>query len=136
MNRPHALLSPLLLALTAGPALAQAPQQKVSPPEAQAWIDLATYSGFGIPGMGWRVADAAAATNTTRVERTSDVQVHHDVARFAWHVVLADGSTLPEGLDLAIFNDSGKITRIDVYLQMALPDPEMLASYSDVEISD
>ena len=34
------------------------------------------------------------------------------------------------------FDDGGKITRIDVYLQMALPDPEMLASYSDVEISD
>jgi len=32
------------------------------------------------------------------------------------------------------FNDAGKITHIDVYLQMALPDPEMLASYSDVEI--
>ena len=34
------------------------------------------------------------------------------------------------------FNDAGKITHIDVYLQMALPDPEMLASYSDVEISE
>lgn len=32
------------------------------------------------------------------------------------------------------FNDTGKITRIDVYLQMALPDPGMLASYSNVEI--
>ena len=52
MNRPHTLLPPLLLALAASPALAQAPQQKVSPPEAQAWIDLATYSGFGMPGMG------------------------------------------------------------------------------------
>lgn len=52
MNRPPSLLTPLLLALAAAPALAQAPQQKVSPPEAQAWIDLATYSGFGMPGMG------------------------------------------------------------------------------------
>jgi hypothetical protein len=34
------------------------------------------------------------------------------------------------------FNDGGTITRIDVYLQMALPDPEMLASYSSVEISE
>lgn len=50
MNR-HPVLTPLLLALSAGAALAQ-PQQKVSPPEAQAWIDLATYSGFGMPGMG------------------------------------------------------------------------------------
>jgi hypothetical protein len=35
-----------------------------------------------------------------RVSSGPDVQVHHDVARFAWHVVLADGSTLPEGLTL------------------------------------
>lgn len=32
------------------------------------------------------------------------------------------------------FDHSGKITRIDVYLQMALPDPDMLASYEGVEI--
>ena len=32
------------------------------------------------------------------------------------------------------FNGAGKITHIDVYLQMTLPDPEMLASYSGVEI--
>lgn len=32
------------------------------------------------------------------------------------------------------FDQSGKITRIDVYLQMALPDPDMLASYEGVEI--
>jgi hypothetical protein len=32
------------------------------------------------------------------------------------------------------FDDAGKITRIDVYLQMALPDPDMLASYEGVEI--
>ena len=32
------------------------------------------------------------------------------------------------------FNDAGKITRIDVYLQMALPDPELLASYTEVQI--
>lgn len=43
-----ALLAP------AAPVFAQTPQpqQKVTPPEAQAWIDLATYSGFGMGGMG------------------------------------------------------------------------------------
>ena len=34
------------------------------------------------------------------------------------------------------FDDAGKITHIAVYLQMALPDPEMLASYSGFEISE
>ena len=33
------------------------------------------------------------------------------------------------------FNGSGKITRIDVYLQMALPDLDMLAGYDGIEIS-
>lgn len=34
------------------------------------------------------------------------------------------------------FNDLGKIAHIDVYLQMALPDPDMLASYDGVDISE
>lgn len=33
------------------------------------------------------------------------------------------------------FNNDGKIARIDVYLQMALPDPDMLKSYDGVQIS-
>lgn len=33
-------------------ALAQPVQQVVKPPVAQAWIDIATISGFGIPGLG------------------------------------------------------------------------------------
>ena len=37
----------------AGPALAQTPpRQVVKPPVAQAWIDVATFSGFGIGAMG------------------------------------------------------------------------------------
>jgi hypothetical protein len=46
---------PLMLAAAlAGPAgvAAQTPQQVVRPPVAQAWIDVATGSGFGMPGMG------------------------------------------------------------------------------------
>lgn len=53
MRKPtHTLIATTLLALPAAAALAQTPPQKVSPPEAQAWIDLATYSGFGMPSMG------------------------------------------------------------------------------------
>ena len=33
------------------------------------------------------------------------------------------------------FTAAGKIARIDVYLQMALPDPDMLKSYEGVEIT-
>ena len=33
------------------------------------------------------------------------------------------------------FTGYGKIPRIDLYLQMALPDPDMLAGYDGIEIS-
>ena len=49
---------------------------------------------------------------------------------------IGDFSNSVNSASIYEFDDGGKITRIDVYLQMALPDPEMLASYSDVEISD
>lgn len=48
-----------------------------------------------------------------RVVRTSEVDVHHGIARFAWHVVQADGTALPEGLDIAfISSDGARIERI------------------------
>ena len=69
-NRPAPLAQAASCALVAlvaigapcGSALAQAqPPQKVLPPEAQAWIDLATYSGFGMPGMGGGGPEAPSA---------------------------------------------------------------------------
>lgn len=48
---------------------------------------------------------------------------------------IGDFSNSVNSASIYEFNDAGKITRIGVYLQMALPDPEMLASYSDVETS-
>jgi len=49
------VLAAAVLALPVGAAIAQqsAQQQQVSPPKAQAWIDVATFSGMGMPaGMG------------------------------------------------------------------------------------
>ena len=58
-----------------------------------------------------------AAVRTRRpgasVLRTSAVDIHHGVARFAWHVVQADGTVLPEGIDIAfISSDGSRIERI------------------------
>ncbi len=36
--------------------------------------------------------------------RTTQVDLHHNVARFGWHLVLADGTTLPEGIDIVWLN--------------------------------
>ena len=47
---------PALATVAAAAALAMgaasAAAQQVRPPQAQAWIDVATYSGMGMPGMG------------------------------------------------------------------------------------
>ena len=38
-------------------------------------------------------------------------------------------------LSVYAFDQDGKIRHLDIYLQMPLPDPAMLASYADVDIS-
>ena len=41
------------------------------------------------------------------------VGLHHGMARFAWHVVQADGTALPEGLDVVWLSDDGaRLARI------------------------
>ena len=47
-----------------------------------------------------------------KVIRTSVLDRHHDLLRFAWKMVLADGKSLPEGVDFAELSDDGKLQRI------------------------
>ncbi len=51
-HRPFAALTLLLCSALAQAQQAQGPQQIVKPARAQAWIDVATFSGMGMPGMG------------------------------------------------------------------------------------
>jgi hypothetical protein len=46
-----------------------------------------------------------------KVERTSAVDLHHGLARFAWHALAADGSVLRDGIDVAFISADGR--RID-----------------------
>lgn len=46
-----------------------------------------------------------------KVVRTSALDVHHGVGRFSWHVVQADGTALPDGLDIAEFSSDGRQIR-------------------------
>ncbi|SBS72366.1 conserved hypothetical protein [uncultured Mycobacterium sp.] len=50
------------------------------------------------------------------------------------HSRIGDFSNSVNSVSVYEFDSRGKITRIDVYLQMALPDPDMLASYEGVQI--
>ena len=82
------------------------------------WNDGATYSDPTVHATGAEellahIAGIQARYPGARIIRTSDVDVHHGVARFAWRFALPDSSSFPEGLDIA-FLDPGqrRITRI------------------------
>lgn len=46
-----------------------------------------------------------------RVVRTSGIDTHHHCGRFAWHVLLPDGSHLPGGIDFVEFSTDGSAIR-------------------------
>lgn len=48
----------------------------------------------------------------SHIVRTRAIDTHHSVARFGWKKVLADGSSLPEGIDFVEFSGSGGIQRV------------------------
>jgi hypothetical protein len=81
------------------------------------WADGATYIDPTVHAAG--LDDLLAHINAVvtrrpgaKVVRTSRVDAHHGLARFAWRVVQADGTALPEGLDCAELTADGRICRI------------------------
>jgi hypothetical protein len=82
------------------------------------WAQGATYTDPSVhaatPGELLAHIDKVLARRPgARVVRTSAVQVHHGIARFSWRVVQADGTALPDGLDIAELSADGtKIRRI------------------------
>jgi len=85
---------------------------------AEVWAPGATYTDPTVHAAGAEALLAHIATVRARrpgakVLRTSEVDVHHGAARFAWHVLEANGNALPEGIDIAYFSADGrKIERI------------------------
>ncbi len=85
---------------------------------ADVWAAGATYTDPSVHAVGAarllrHIAAVQAKRPGAKVVRTSDVDLHHNVARFAWHVVLGDGAALPEGLDLAVLTpDATKLQRV------------------------
>jgi hypothetical protein len=85
---------------------------------ASIWADNATYTDPSVHASS--AAELLAHITAVRVRRpgssvvrTSAVDIHHSVARFAWHVVQSDGTALPEGLDIALVSaDGSHIERI------------------------
>ena len=83
---------------------------------ASVWAAHATYTDPSVHAANAEellahIAKVQARRPGARVVRTSNVDVHHNIARFAWHVVQADGTALPEGVDIAVIAAEG--TRIE-----------------------
>jgi hypothetical protein len=85
---------------------------------AAVWAPEATYTDPSVNVKGAtellaHIAKVQAKRPGSKVVRRSKVDLHHNVARFAWQAIEANGNTLPEGLDLAFINeDDNKIERI------------------------
>lgn len=82
------------------------------------WSPSATYTDpmvhvEGPTDLLAHIAKVAAHWPGSRILRTSDVDQHHGVARFAWRIVDAGGNALLEGIDIAFISADGtKIERI------------------------
>lgn len=59
------------------------------------------------------ISGVLAGRPGAKIVRTSAVDHHHGMARFAWHLVKADGTALPEGLDIVTVDEqSGKLKTV------------------------
>lgn len=82
------------------------------------WAERATYTDpradtVGAEELLAHIGRIRAGRPGARIARTTAVDVHHGVARFGWRVVEADGTELPEGIDIAFPSpDGSRIERI------------------------
>jgi hypothetical protein len=78
------------------------------------WRAGATYTDptahvAGVDQLVAHIEKVLARRPGARVIRTSAVDAHHGFVRFAWRVVQADGTLLPEGIDFAEVDNDGAI---------------------------
>ena len=84
---------------------------------ASVWSDESVYVDpgvhlAGIEALSEHIAAVAARYPGSCIVRTTVVDAHHRLARFGWKMVRADGVSLPESLDIAELDGSGKLARI------------------------
>jgi hypothetical protein len=81
---------------------------------AEVWAREARYTDPRADTRGAEalLAGVLAQRPGARVVRTSAVQHHHGFVRFAWRVIEADGTMLPEGVDIAMLGEDGRIVQI------------------------
>lgn len=84
---------------------------------AEVWAEGGRYTDpradtRGAEALLAHIAGVLAQRPGARVVRTSAIQQHHGFVRFAWQVIEADGTKLPEGLDIAVIGEDGRISQI------------------------
>ncbi len=82
------------------------------------WAENASYTDPTIHAANGRellahIAKLRSGRPGATIIRTSAVDLHHGVTRFAWCMVRADGTAMPDGLDIAFLTpDETKISLI------------------------
>ncbi|MEE4010439.1 hypothetical protein V1T76_00155 [Roseibium sp. FZY0029] len=67
----------------------------------------------GIAALVDHISGVLARNVGAKIIRTSGIDTHHGSARFAWQMVKADGTALPEGLDVVwIDEETGKLRTV------------------------
>jgi hypothetical protein len=83
----------------------------------EVWADGATYTDptahvAGRHQLVEHIGKVLERYPDSRIVRTSVLDSHHGLVRFTWKKVLADGKSLPEGIDIAEISKDGKLQRV------------------------
>lgn len=62
----------------------------------------------GIEALVNHISKIQSGRPGSRVMRTSEIEIHHQIGRFRWQLEKEDKTRLPEGLDIVYFTDDGK----------------------------
>jgi SnoaL-like domain len=84
---------------------------------AQCWSDSGVYvdpkvSLAGRDALARHIATVRAARPGARLEFMSGIDVHHNVVRFLWRLVRADGSCGDTSIDFGEIGPDGRLVRI------------------------
>ena len=86
-----------------------------------AWTDDGHYvdplmESKGHEGLSAMVDGVQAQFPGSRFRRTSEVDTHHSLVRFAWELVGDDGNVVAGGIDIGVLADDGRFSRIAGFL--------------------
>lgn len=84
---------------------------------AKCWSDGSVYidptvSLSGRDALGAHIAKVRAARPGSRLEFMSSIDVHHDVVRFLWRLVRADGTCGDVSIDFGEVGPDGRLAKI------------------------